>query len=77
MKGLLTGTDSQGTYGGANGGTRAEACVMVVRMVEQDKRAEVEVEVNQGGNSGGSSVVVEQPSASEVQFNSQGQMVVD
>ncbi|WP_228727876.1 hypothetical protein [Fusibacter ferrireducens] len=74
MKGMLTGKTG-GIYDGSSGGTRAEACVMVVKMVEQSKRSEVKIESEVTNPSGGSSVVA--PSASEIKVNSQGQMVVD
>lgn len=32
--------DTQGTYGGTQTGTRAQACVMLVRIVEEGQRAD-------------------------------------
>ncbi len=43
MKGLLTGMDS-GNFNGAEHGTRAQACVMIVRLLEESKRADVVIE---------------------------------
>lgn len=42
MKGLITGMDKQGTFGGSKTGTRAEAATMVTRMLEQSKREKVD-----------------------------------
>ncbi len=65
MKGLLQG-DNAGNYNGDKGGTRAEACVMVVRLVDESKRAEVVVEQE------------EVVTVSEgVEVNAKGQMAVD
>lgn len=42
MKGLITGIDKQGTFAGDKTGTRAQAAVMVSRMLEIKNRAAVE-----------------------------------
>lgn len=42
MKGLISGMDKQGTFGGAKTGTRAEAATMVTRMLEVSKREKVD-----------------------------------
>ncbi len=42
MKGLISGMDKQGTFGGSKTGTRAEAATMVTRMLEVSKREKVD-----------------------------------
>ena len=71
MKGLLQGK-GDGVYDGNAGGTRAEACVMVVRLVEEAKKAEVKIEQS---NTGGSGTVITMPT--EVRLNEKGQMVAE
>lgn len=38
MKGLITGVDTQGTFGGSKTGTRAESATMVTRLLDIPKR---------------------------------------
>lgn len=44
MKGLITGIDSKGTFGGDDTGTRAEATMMIMRILEVSKRRPVKVD---------------------------------
>lgn len=41
MKGLITGMDDIGTFAGSKTGTRAEACTMIVRLLDKTKRVMV------------------------------------